>query len=492
MKCELCNSEWQPPKNIQSMFCPFCHAPLIKVQEEFDDLAEVLFYLVQRFGTDALRNKQNTLQFLEVFFQEGKREYNFLTNLYASGLMDTLFRLQNSSQAIQKSATKQVEKQLTEKYGVSRDRSEYVVGCVCKALGIADTTEDSIIGLRQAAERGNLSAQVKLAKYYHTGKGVAKDGEQYIYWLKNAAEGGYTEAQFLLGMELYHGHVCDKDLSLAQTYLDRAAQSHNLDAMCLIISDTELQISSVFEPKEIAQFLLERKSELSSNQLVQLSKYFENVDLPQALELAQLAYNKDAKSAWQYFVALLKKSGSHESEATALKVTKEMASEGNAIACLSLGHRYGNQASTENDMLTALYWYRMAAETGDLDAQIRLGEIYEGGKLVKQDLKSAAYWYKVAAYNGSTYAKAKVSYKSPECILKTLTLIFEDDSELECHVLGVESFKGDDYLIIVEPDTKECIPVKYTETDTIEGFEVEQVDEKIEKIVLDKFGGVNR
>ena len=76
--------------------------------------------------------------------------------------------------------------------------------------------------------------------------------------------------------------------------------------------------------------------------------------------------------------------------------------------------------------------------------------------------------------------------------MKTLTLIFEDDSELECCVLGVECFQGDDYFIIEDPDTKECIPVKYTETDIIEGFEIEQVDEKNEKIVLGKFGGVNR
>lgn len=107
-------------------------------------------------------------------------------------------------------------------------------------------------------------------------------------------------------------------------------------------------------------------------------------------------------------------------------------------------------------------------------------------------MESIAYWYKLAVINRSSYAKVKVNYKSPECILKTLTLIFEDDSELECCVLGVECFQGDDYFIIEDPDTKECIPVKYTETDIIEGFEIEQVDEKNEKIVLGKFGGVNR
>lgn len=492
MRCNRCKSEWQQLRNTQTMFCPFCNAPLIKVQEEFDDLCAVLSYLVLKFGTDVLRNKKNTMQFIEEFFQEGKKEYNFLNNLYASGLMDTLFRLQNAPDAIQKSASKQVGRQLTEKFGISKDWSEYVVGCVCQALGITINTNESIIWLRRSAERGNHSAQVKLAKRYQTGQGVERDPEQYIYWLKNAAESGYTEAQFLLGIELHKGRVCEKNLSSALMYLERAAKSNNIDAMCLILSDAELLSLSVLDPKEILQYLLERENELTSNQLIQLSKHFENSDITHALKLAQLSYSKDAKCAWRYYVELLEKCGSHESKAMALKVTKDIAVEGNAIASMLLAKRYESQASTENDMLTALYWYRMAAEIGDLDAQIRMGEVYEAGKLVKQDLESAAYWYKVAAFNGSSFAKAKVNYKNPECILKTLTLIFEDDSELDCRVLGVESFQGNDYLIIEDPDTKECIPVKYTETDTIEGFEIEQVDEKTEKIVLGKFGGVNR
>lgn len=492
MRCGRCNSEWQLPRNMQSMFCPFCHAPLIEVQEEFDDLEAALSYLVLKFGINILKNKQNTLQFLETFFEIGKREHTFLNNLYASGLMDTLFRLQNAPVAIQKSATKQVERQLTEKYGTSREWSEYVVGCVCKALGVANNADESIIGIRQSAERGNPSAQVKLAIRYQSGQGVEKNLEQYIYWLRNAAESDYAGAQFLFGKELYLGRNCERSLSSAILYLDRAAKSNNTDAMCFILSHGDLQSLSAFNCKEMSQYLLERKNEMSSNQLVQLSVYLEDDDLPQAIVLAQLAYDKDPKVAWRHYVSLLKKNGTHESNAMELKITKDIAAEGNAVACLSLARRYEDQAETENDMLTALYWYRMAAETGELDAQLKLGEIYEAGKIVGQDLDIAAYWYKIAAYNGSSYAKAKVSYKSPKCILKTLTLIFEDDSELACQVLGVVTLHEVDYLIIEDPETKERIPVKYTETDTIEGFEIEQVDEQTEKIVLSKFGGVIR
>ena len=307
MKCSNCNSEWQLPRNIQSMFCPFCHAPLIEVQETFDDLGAVLSYLVLKFGADILRNKQNTLQFLEVFFDEGKREYNFLNNLYTSGLMDTLFRLKNTPVAIQKSAAKQVEMQLTEKYGVAREWSEYVVGCVCKAIEVANNVDESSIGLRQAAERGNPAARVTLAKRYHTGQGIKRDQEQYIFWLKKAAESDYAEAQFLLGMELYNGSVCNKDINSALKHLDQAAHSHNIDAMCFILADTELQRLCKLNLVETLRYLCERKSALSSEQLIQLSKYYERIDLAQALELVQLAYNKDPKKTWQYYVKLLKK-----------------------------------------------------------------------------------------------------------------------------------------------------------------------------------------
>ena len=488
MKCERCNSEWQSLKNTQFIFCPFCHAPLIEVNEEFYDLNSVLTYLVLNFGIEILENKQNTMGFLEEFFQGGKREINFLNNMYASGLMDTLFRLQSATVPIQKSATDQVVKQLMVKCGTSSDWSEYIVRCVCKALGIAVNSNESIIEIKQSAEHGNLSAQFKLAKHYLVGQDI----EKYIYWLRNAADANYTEAEYLLGVEFYRGYICKKNINLALTYLERAIKKDNIDAMCFVLAEVESQEMSRFKTDEIEHYLINRKQELSPKQLVQLSKYFEDVDFQQALLLAKLSYDRDSKSAWQHYVELLQRQRTHESDAIALRVTKEVATDGNTTACLLLGQRYEDQAKTENDMLMALYWYRMAAEAGNLDAQLRLGEIYEGGKIQRKDIESAAYWYRFAAYNGSVYAKDKVSYKSPKCILKTITLVFEDDSDLECKVLKAVEYNGMDYLIIENPETKEQFPIRYIEDDTLEGFEIESVDDKIEQILLDKFGGVGK
>lgn len=490
MKCERCNSEWQSLKNNQFMFCPFCHAPLIEVYEEFYDLNSVLTYLVLNFGIEVLENKQNTMGFLEEFFQGGKREINFLNNMYESGLMSTLFRLKSAPVPIQKSATVQVVKQLMARYGTSRDWSEYIVGCVCKALGIAVNSNESIIEIKQSAERGNLSAQFKLAKCYLVGQGIEKNIEKYMCWLRSAADGNYTEAEYILGVEFYHGYICEKNIDMALNYLERAIKKDNIDAMCFVLAEIDSQEMSRFKKYEIVHYLINRKQKLSSEQLVQLSKYFENVDFQQALLFAKLSYDRDSKSAWQHYVELLQRQRTHESDAIALKVTKEVATDGNTTACLLLGRRYENQAKTENDMLMALYWYRMAAEAGNLDAQLRLAEIYEDGKISRRDIESASYWYKIAAYNGSAYAKDKVNYKSPKCILKTITLVFEDDSDLECKVLKAVDYNGMDYLIIEDPETKEKFPIRYIEDDTLEGFEIESVDEKIEQIIINKFGGV--
>jgi hypothetical protein len=492
LKCVNCNSEWQPPKNISSMFCPFCQAPLMVVKEQFTDLDSVFSYLASEFGNEILKNKRNVLQFLETFFSEGKQEYNLVSSLYASGLVETLFRLRNASEAIQKSAVKQVENQFCDKYGISRDWAEYIVGCVCNSLGLANNIERSIVKVKQAAERGDLSAQVALAKCYHLGQGVERNQQQYIRWLKRSASSGCGEALFLLGEALFIGSVCDKNIEAATDYLEKAAQKHSPDAICLISSNVDLQrVCNVDLERELVS-LLENRDALSPKQLIQISEYYDGKDVALSLELARLSYEKDSKYAWEYYVSLLQKNKTHENKALALKATKEIAGEGNVAACLSLAKYYESQAKSENDMLTAIYWYRIAAEIGNLDAMLRLAEIHETGKLIHKDVETAIYWYKIAAFNGSQIAKRKVSYKSSECIVSNLTIVLEDNTELECNVQGVVTYQGNEYLIIEDPDSKALIPVKYIENSTIEGFEIEEVNENTEKSILRKFGGVNR
>ena len=492
MKCNKCNSEWQPPKTMQVMFCPFCRSSLLDVQETFNALEDVLFYLTKEFGIDILRNKQNTLQFVETYLIDGTREHNFLGMVYAAGFIDTIFRIKNSPDAIQKTAVKQLIVQLSDKYGVSNDWADYVINCICKSIGINNDVENSIIAIKRLAENGDVRSQYELAECYRIGKNAERDPQKYLMWLERSAKNGYPIAMFRLGEELWAGIVCEKNTSVAIKFFQDAATNGSWDAVTTIAGNDEIYSCCDIDIENLVKDLLNHKKELTATQLVKLSQYFsrvKNTDI--ALELARLAYEKDSKVAWEQYVSVLKDDESRLSQSLVLKVMREVAIDGNISACNELGKIYEAQASGENDMQTALYWFRMAAELGDVDTQLHIAQVYELGKNVPIDKEKAVFWYRIAAYNGSAFAKSKVSYTSKDCIAKTLTLLFEDDSELVCTVEKAVFYNGNSYLLLVDPESKERFIVLYTENNTPEGFEVEGVDDITENHVL-KLAGVKR
>lgn len=493
MKCEHCDSEWQLSGAAQVMFCPFCHSPLIKVQETFHSLEDVLLYLATEYGFETLRNKQNTLQFIEYFFPDGKREYNFINMIYASGLMETIYRIKTSPEAIQNSATRQVTTQISDKYGVSPEWADYVVGCICKSLGMANNVDRSIIKIRQLAEQDDCKYQFELAECYRTGKNTERNPQKYLTWLERSANSGYHIAMFQLGEELWNGTICERNPEAAIRFLENAVRSGNRDAVCLIAGNKEIYGCCGIDIDARIQEMLDTKNELSAKQLLGLSRYFlRQNDFEKSTDLARLAYEKDEKMSWADYVKVLQLGNSHEGRALALKVLREAATNGSVSACKSLGDQYERQAKTESDMMTALYWYRMAAEVGDVDAQLHIAQIYENGNIVQKDTDKAIYWYRIATYNGSQLARNKVSYKNKDCIVDTLTLVFEDDSELVCRVDKAVSYQGNDYLIVSDSETREKMVVLYIENNTIEGFEIEGVDVDTETAVLRIYGGESK
>lgn len=490
MRCEHCFSEWQSPKAAQEIFCPLCHSPLVNIQEKFNSLEEVLLYLTRNYGIETLQNKQDTLQFIDYYLPDGKREYNFTNMIYAANLMETLFRLCNSPESMQRCATKQVVIQLCDKYGTSAEWADYVVGCICKCLGMVNCVDHSIIKIKKAAEQNNAAFQLELAERYYDGRDVERDLKKYLKWLERSAKNGYPAAKFLLGQELWNGANCEKNEAEAVRFLEEAIKSGNRDAICLIAASDEMQERCSIDIEKLVKSLIELKDELSVKQLLNLSWYYSNHNnVVMAITLVKSAYEKDEKMAWESYVRILRLDNTHENKILALKVLRDTATNGNAVACKMLGRQYENKASSESDMMTALYWYRRAAEIGDVDTQIHLAKIYEQGIGIQKNIEKAIYWYRIAAFNGSALAKSKVSYKSEDCIVQDLTLIFEDDSEQVCLVRKSITYQGKDYLVISDLEMQEKIVVRYIENSTADGFEIEETDESIENAVLQIYGG---
>jgi TPR repeat protein len=90
--------------------------------------------------------------------------------------------------------------------------------------------------------------------------------------------------------------------------------------------------------------------------------------------------------------------------ATAFRISKALAEEGDVKAQYALGLFYQQGKGVRQDYVEAAHWYRKAAEQGDTKAQRNLGFLYEKGLGVAPDDGEAASWYRKAAEEGDAVA----------------------------------------------------------------------------------------
>ena len=84
-------------------------------------------------------------------------------------------------------------------------------------------------------------------------------------------------------------------------------------------------------------------------------------------------------------------------DATALRLWRPLAEQGDADAQYSLGVTYANGRGVPQDYAEAVRWYRKAADQGLASAQNNLGLMYDNGQGVPQDYAEAVKWYNLAA-----------------------------------------------------------------------------------------------
>ncbi len=91
--------------------------------------------------------------------------------------------------------------------------------------------------------------------------------------------------------------------------------------------------------------------------------------------------------------------------ATALRLARPLAEQGDADAEVLLGLIYGNGKGVSWDAAEAVKWYRLAAEQGVAVAQLALGAAYFSGVGVPQDYADAVKWARLAADQGNAKAQ---------------------------------------------------------------------------------------
>ena len=86
--------------------------------------------------------------------------------------------------------------------------------------------------------------------------------------------------------------------------------------------------------------------------------------------------------------------------ATALRLWRPLADQGDARAQNNLGVMYSNGQGVPQDYAEAVRWYRKAADQGFARAQNNLGVMYSNGRGVPQDYVQAHMWLNLAATKG--------------------------------------------------------------------------------------------
>ncbi len=96
--------------------------------------------------------------------------------------------------------------------------------------------------------------------------------------------------------------------------------------------------------------------------------------------------------------------------ATALRLFRPLAEQGDASAQNALGWMYREGSGVNQDFKEAMKWYRLAAEHGSAQAQYNLGVMYYQGSGVAKDLHEAMKWYRAAATQGEAQAQYNLGF----------------------------------------------------------------------------------
>ena len=233
---------------------------------------------------------------------------------------------------------------------------------------------NGFLSLRDAAERGDITALSQLAFMYAKGITVEKNDHAALKYYRQAAEKGHLNSQFNLGVIYAKGRGVEQDFAEALKWYTRAAEQDDVTAQVTVAMMHARGIGTRKDEKQAANWY------------------------------HRAAVNNDVNS--QYILAgmFAKGRGVPQDESEAFEWYLKAAEQGHINAQIILGYMYGKGKGVERNDVEAYNWYRQAAEQGHPNAQFNLGVIYAKGRGITKDMESAKKWYQRAAAQGEENA----------------------------------------------------------------------------------------
>ena len=268
--------------------------------------------------------------------------------------------------------------------------------------GVWKDEQQAIAWYRKAAEQNYAAAQNNLGASYENGRGVPKDDQQAIAWYRKAAEQNYAPAQSNLGVMYQHGQGAPKDDEQAIAWYRKAAeQNYALAQNSLGVMYQNGQGVPKDDEQAIAWYrkAAEQDYALAQNNLGVLYQYGRGVrkDEQQAIAWYRKAADQGLALALNNLDEDAEAAVNRNDFATAIRIMRPLADQGNARAQRLLGMMYNAGWGVPKDDAEAVKWFRRAANQGDGDAQASLGAEYRNGTGVPQDYVHAYMWFILAA-----------------------------------------------------------------------------------------------
>ena len=233
--------------------------------------------------------------------------------------------------------------------------------------------------IKQAAEKGELTAKYFLGRAYMDGLGLPQDRPEGLKWMRLASDGGYPHAQMMLGYMYEKGDLVAPDHGEALRLYRLAADHGDARAQNNLGWAYQQGNGVPKDPAEAAKWY--RKSAGQSDPLAEANLSW--------LYLYGLGVEKDYEQA-EKWARLGAESGMPRLQFNYAEIlVNESRKDGNVVA----------------NYAVAAEWYKKAAEQNYPEAQMALADLYNYGKL-DRNYNEAVKWYSRAATNGSGNVKA--------------------------------------------------------------------------------------
>jgi TPR repeat protein len=238
---------------------------------------------------------------------------------------------------------------------------------------------DELVALYEAAEGGQVDAQLYIARSYDDGIDMPVNRGEAARWYAAAARGGDAEAMVRLGQLLATGDGVEADPAGAVGLFRSAADAGSAEGQFWLGTAYGTGIG------------VER-------------------DDARALEWFEMAAMQGhAPAMYSLGVMYDQGRGTRADRIAAVEWFTMAAREGDARAQLTLGDAYAAGNGVPQDMAQAAEWWKRAAEQDQPWAQYRLAIAYQEGEGVTKNWAEALRWYEPAAHAGIPDARYRLA-----------------------------------------------------------------------------------